>query len=125
MVWTEELQKKFLLSLISIGVLCQILIAEMEEILGFELGWFRGILLSDLRKLRVDDPDGDCFFFLPVGIRDGSSQGVVSFTQHGSMLAGLSMKEDVIVCLPVPGYIAVRSDDSADGWVHVEHADIW
>jgi hypothetical protein len=49
-----------------------------------------------------------------VGIRDGSSQGVVSFTQHGSMLAGLSMKEDVIVCLLVPGYITVRSDDGAD-----------
>ncbi|KIM91584.1 hypothetical protein PILCRDRAFT_738 [Piloderma croceum F 1598] len=31
------------------------------------------------------------------------------------MSAGLSSKEDVIVCLLVPGYIAVGSDDSADG----------
>jgi hypothetical protein len=50
-----------------------------------------------------------------VGIRDSPSQDIVSFMQHGSMLAGLGTKEDVIVCLLVPGYITVRSDDSADG----------
>jgi hypothetical protein len=59
-----------------------------------------------------------------VGIRDGSSQDIVSFTQHGSMLAGLGTKEDVVVCLLVPGYIAVGSDDSADGGAHAERADI-
>ncbi|KIM75915.1 hypothetical protein PILCRDRAFT_13124 [Piloderma croceum F 1598] len=63
------------------------------------------IILSTTKPGRynhVDNPDGDCSFFLPVGIRDGSSQGIVSSMQHGSMLAGLSTKEDVVVCLLVP-----------------------
>ncbi|KIM89521.1 hypothetical protein PILCRDRAFT_2713 [Piloderma croceum F 1598] len=52
-------------------------------------------------SLRVDDPDGDRLLSLPVGVRDGFGSDVVSFTQHGSILMGLSAKEDVVNCLQV------------------------
>jgi hypothetical protein len=64
-------------------------------------------LFFDLHKLWIDDPNVDCTVHLSVRVGDGSGYSVVSFVQHGFMLAGLSAKEGVISCLGIARYVIV------------------